>query len=474
MLARSTLFDSSKSVFSVYHALRTLSVFQTNQNFDDSRFVCFSRFFADSLSHFQSPILPTKVPEQSRGQEYKKNHLKIKNQKNETNPKNDSKDSNQKKQKNEKNQTKTKNHKKKNTFEPRGTVVIVGRPNVGKSTLFNKLVGKQMAIVDPTPGTTRDWCKGEASLVGVDFYVIDTPGLDEHYKLLPSEEVFLKKSMTKQTESAIKEANVIFFVIDGKEGLTHEDEELADWLRIRNGKLDKPCPIVVLANKGENLNDEDVLEVSKLGFEHFRLISAYHNLGIDNLVEILYHALPEAVIPQPIALKEISQVSPVVNHSTDLNEPELLEMISEADKVPVDVSMREAPPMIQLAIIGRPNVGKSTLINALIGESRLVVSPTPHTTRDSVHIDFDFRGRQIRFIDTSGLSGTSGMLRKNLTRLHGLMMDNAIYSLKRANVCAFVVDIEPHVASSDLLSMIKAAKGQKLYNNPYRLDFLFS
>lgn len=140
---------------------------------------------------------------------------------------------------------------------------------------------------------------------------------------------------------------------------------------------------------------------------------------------------------------------------------ELKEMIESANKARVDKSMLEESPMIQLAIVGRPNVGKSTLINAMIGQDRLVVSPIPNTTRDAITIDHEFNGRTIRFVDTAGLNGTSSVLRKKLSRLEGLMMDSSIGHLNRANVCAVVIDIEPQVASSELLSMIKEAKKKR-------------
>ena len=176
----------------------------------------------------------------------------------------------------------------------------------------------------------------------------------------------------------------------------------------------------------------------------------------DKILEINseVEASSDSVILPPSDLSEIPEI--------ELDE-ELKEMIKSADSTSVDKSMTEAAPMIQLAIVGRPNVGKSTLINAMIGQDRLVVSPVPHTTRDSISVDHEYNGRTIRFVDTAGLTGTSSFLRKRLPKLQGLMMDDAMGTLNKANVCAVVIDIEPKVASSELLEMLKEAKQKRTY-----------
>jgi GTP-binding protein len=238
---------------------------------------------------------------------------------------------------------------------PLPTVAIVGRPNVGKSTLFNRLVGKRLALVDDRPGVTRDRREGEAKLLGLDFRVIDTAGFeDEDPHTLPGR-------MRQQTEAAVREADAALFMIDGREGVTPLDAEIARWLRVET------TPVIVVANKAEGrTGQEGAMEAYQLGLGDPVVISAEHGEGVADLFEAL---------------------RPHVEH-------EHFEADDEEDG-------REHP--LSLAIVGRPNAGKSTLVNRMLGEERMITGPEAGITRDSIALDWEWHGRAVRLVDTAGL-----------------------------------------------------------------------
>ena len=238
------------------------------------------------------------------------------------------------------------------------TVAIVGRPNVGKSTLFNRLVGKRLALVDDRPGVTRDRREGEARLLGLDFRIIDTAGFeDEDPASLPGR-------MRQQTEAAVREADVALFLIDARAGLTSLDEEIGRWLRAES------TPVVVVANKAEGRSGEaGRLEAYKLGLGDPIAISAEHGEGMADLFDLL---LPHV-------------------EREDAIEGEALE----------DPDDPMAP--LKLAIVGRPNAGKSTLVNTMVGEERMITGPEAGITRDSISLEWVWEGRPVRLIDTAGL-----------------------------------------------------------------------
>ncbi|HVM22184.1 MAG TPA: ribosome biogenesis GTPase Der [Sphingomicrobium sp.] len=237
---------------------------------------------------------------------------------------------------------------------PLPTVAIVGRPNVGKSTLFNRLVGKRLALVDDRPGVTRDRREGEARLLGLEFRVIDTAGFeDEDAQTLPGR-------MRKQTEAAVRDADAALFLIDARQGVTPLDEEIGRWLRAES------TPVIVVANKAEGRAGESgILDAFRLGLGEPVAISAEHGEGVADLFEALL---------------------PHVENKAEA-EPE-----SEDEGAP-----------LKLAIVGRPNAGKSTLVNRMLGEERMITGPEAGITRDSISLDWEWQGRAVRLVDTAGL-----------------------------------------------------------------------
>lgn len=281
------------------------------------------------------------------------------------------------------------------------TVAIVGRPNVGKSTLFNRLVGKKLALVDDRPGVTRDRREGEASLVGLEFRVVDTAGYeDEDPHTLPGR-------MRQQTEAAVRDADVALFLIDGREGLTPMDEEIGRWLRA--GKT----PVVVVANKAEgNAGESGRLEAFALGLGEPIAISAEHGEGVVDLFEVL---------------------RPHVEHEHYETEAEEQEQDAE-----------DAP--LKLAIVGRPNAGKSTLVNRMLGEERMITGPEAGITRDSIKLDWQWQGRPVHLVDTAGLRKRA----KVEDKLERLSAADTRRAIDHAEVVVLLLDATRGLEAQDL------------------------
>jgi GTPase len=241
-------------------------------------------------------------------------------------------------------------------------VAIVGRPNVGKSTLFNRLVGRKLALVDDTPGVTRDRREAVARLFDLDFTIVDTAGFED------ADAASLAGRMRQQTDLAVGDATVALLVFDARAGITPLDKHFADWLRKRG------TPLILVANKAEGRAGElGVAESYRLGLGDPVQISAEHGEGLADLFEAL-----APFIDEPAA--------------------EVVDEESDAEDV---AEVPDGP--LKMAIVGRPNAGKSTLINTLIGEQRLVVGPEAGITRDSIAIPWEYHGRPVRLVDTAGL-----------------------------------------------------------------------
>ena len=256
------------------------------------------------------------------------------------------------------------------------TVAIVGRPNVGKSTLFNRLAGRKLALVDDTPGVTRDRRPGDASLVDLKFQIIDTAGLEE------SGPDTLEGRMRAQTEAAIDEADLTLFLTDAKMGITPADETLANILRKR-GK-----PVVLVANKAEARGSQaNLYDAFRLGLGEPCPVSAEHGEGMLDLRDAIVEALGEerAFPPQD----DVAE--------TDIDLPP-----ESADGEEKEPPYDETRPL-RVAIVGRPNAGKSTLINRFLGEDRLLTVPEAGITRDSISVEWNWNGRRIKMFDTAGL-----------------------------------------------------------------------
>jgi GTPase len=282
------------------------------------------------------------------------------------------------------------------------TVAIVGRPNVGKSTLFNRLVGKKLALVDDRPGVTRDRREGEAALLGLDFRVIDTAGYeDEDPETLPGR-------MRAQTMAAVRESDAALFLIDARAGVTPLDEEIGRWLRSEN------TPVILAANKAEGRAGEGgMLEAYALGLGEPIAISAEHGEGVVDLFD---------------------QLRPHVERGQEEDEAEA-----------------EGDATLKLAIVGRPNAGKSTLINQILQQERLITGPEAGITRDSIAIDWEWRSpggevRPVRLIDTAGMRKRA----KVEDKLEKLSVADARRAVDFAEVVVLLLDGTRGLEAQDL------------------------
>ncbi len=301
------------------------------------------------------------------------------------------------------------------------SVAIVGRPNVGKSTLFNRLVGRKLALVDDTPGVTRDRRVHAARLMDLAFDVIDTAGLEE------GPEESLSARMRAQTEAAIAQADVALFVVDARTGLTQADTVFAGILR-RTGK-----PVVLVANKAEARGAESGLyDAYSLGLGDPCPISAEHGLGMSDLRDAIVEALGGA-IP--------GEEDPQAAEEAALTDVDVGEAADDADIAPYD----DTRPL-RIAIVGRPNAGKSTLINRYLGQDRLLTGPEAGITRDSISVDWEWHGRRIRMFDTAGLRRKARVQEK----LEKLSVADALRAIRFAEIVVVVLDATQPFEKQDL------------------------
>ena len=281
------------------------------------------------------------------------------------------------------------------------TVAIIGRPNVGKSTLFNRLVGKKLALVDDTPGVTRDRRFADASIGELKFQVIDTAGLEE------ADEDSLQGRMWEQTNAAIDEADVCLFLVDSRAGILPDDRTFAQILR------KAPCPVVLVANKMEGGPGEaGYFDAFSLGFGEPVPISAEHGQGMADLHDALVNAVGEDIA-----------------YPHDDEEAE-----NEEDRP------------LKIAVVGRPNAGKSTLINQMLGDERLLTGPEAGITRDSISVEWEWNGRTVRLFDTAGMRKKAKVQQK----LEKLSVSDGIRAVQFAEVVIIVLDVTKPFEKQDL------------------------
>jgi GTPase len=294
------------------------------------------------------------------------------------------------------------------------TVAIIGRPNVGKSTLFNRLAGKKLALVDDRPGVTRDRREGEARLGDLAFKIIDTAGLEE------GNSASLPGRMRAQTEAALGLADAIFFVFDSRAGLTPTDRYFANLLR----RAQKP--LILVANKAEGrIGAAGALEGFDLGFGEPVPLSAEHGDGFGDLYAALREALPEATsLPD-----EVEKADPRLPPGSDQDGSEL-----------------DVTKPLRAAIIGRPNAGKSTLLNQILAQDRLLTGPEPGLTRDTIGIDFEWQRQPIKMFDTAGLRKRA----KVEDDLEKLAAADALRAIKFAEVIVLLLDATIPFEKQDL------------------------
>ena len=281
-------------------------------------------------------------------------------------------------------------------------IAIIGRPNVGKSTLFNRLTGGRTALVSDMPGLTRDRRDGEADLAGNPVTIVDTAGLEQ------AKRGSIAERMRQQSETALAAADLVLFVVDAREGITSDDKSFAKLVR-SSGR-----PIVLVANKSESrAAEEGFYAAFELGFGEPVAISAEHGEGLGDL---------EAEMMSALGLKP--------KYKTD----------AEAEQAPA------TSKPIRVAVVGRPNAGKSTLVNALLGEDRMITGPEPGLTRDSVPSDLEWHGRKVRLFDTAGLRRKA----KISETAEKLSASDAIRAIRFAEVVVLLIDAERPLEHQDL------------------------
>ncbi|WP_413285076.1 ribosome biogenesis GTPase Der [Vibrio sp. MA40-2] len=303
-------------------------------------------------------------------------------------------------------------------------VALVGRPNVGKSTLFNRLTRTRDALVADFPGLTRDRKYGQAKLGEHEFIVIDTGGID-------GTEEGVETKMAEQSLAAIDEADVVLFMVDGRAGLTVSDEAIAHHLR----KIEKPAMLVV--NKVDGVDaDAASAEFWQLGMEHMYQIAASHGRGVTSLIELALNPFAEALLETQKG--EIEDLTDVVD-----DDEEKLEYTEEEAEQEFK-RLQDQP--IKLAIIGRPNVGKSTLTNRILGEERVVVYDMPGTTRDSIYIPMKRDEREYVLIDTAGVRR-----RKRINEtVEKFSVVKTLKAVEDANVVLLIIDARENISDQDL------------------------
>lgn len=306
----------------------------------------------------------------------------------------------------------------------RKTIAIIGRPNVGKSTLFNRLTGTRAALVSDLPGLTRDRKSGTAVIAGHELEIVDTAGLEKSGK------GSIAYRMRSQSETALKSADMVLFVVDARDGVTPADLEFARIAR-QSGR-----PVLLVANKAESRKAEaGTLEAFGLGLGEPIAVSAEHGHGIGELEQAILEALGFQAFPPPGKSRRRKSLD-----ATSDGVPE------EIDPATETANSRPIGP-IKVAIVGRPNAGKSTLVNALLGEERMITGPEPGLTRDSVATDTEWNGSAVRLWDTAGLRRKARIEE----RAEKLSASDAIRAIRFADVVVLLLDAERPLEQQDLI-----------------------
>ena len=290
------------------------------------------------------------------------------------------------------------------------TVALVGRPNVGKSSIFNRLVGKQLAIVHDTPGGTRDYRLADAELGAYKFRIMDTAGIEEHI----NDTDVMMNHMQDKTLAAVSKADVLLFVINGQEGINPIDEGMARYIRQWNK------PVILLVNKADSKKSQGtMLEAYGLGLGEPLAISAAHNQGFLDLEDMLAPFMPDDI------------------EEEEYEERDSFEFTEEITEEQAAIIDEDPTKPIKIAIVGRPNVGKSTLLNAIIGEERAITSPIAGTTRDPVMVQWIYNERPYRLVDTAGLRKKA----KIIDHIEKMSAQESLRAIRLAQVVILVIDV---------------------------------
>jgi len=303
------------------------------------------------------------------------------------------------------------------------TVAIVGRPNVGKSTLFNRLVGRKIALVDDTPGVTRDRREAEGRIADLSFRVLDTAGYEDAH------DQSLQARMRLQTEAAIRDADIILFMIDVRAGVTPLDAHFARLLHRADRKVH------VIANKAESrAAEEGLAEAYVLGFGEPVALSAEHGLGLGDLYAIISDAVGTAQTNNP-------------GHEEDAPLPAVdVDVSAEVETAAEDVLRWNPDRYLNVAIVGRPNTGKSTLVNRLVGDERVLTGPEAGITRDAILVPWEWQGRTINLVDTAGIRRRARVQEK----LEKLAVSDALRALQYAEIVVLMLDATMPFEKQDL------------------------
>lgn len=308
-------------------------------------------------------------------------------------------------------------------------IAIVGRPNVGKSTLFNRLTGKQLAIVDDTPGVTRDWRESDGRILDQKIRVIDTAGLEEKF------DDSMEARMRRQTEQALGLSDVIIFVVDGRSGLTPIDLHFAQWLR----KQKKPLVLLVNKCEQDSIADTACGEAYSLGLGEPIPFSSAHGIGIDALYTSLMPYFPKE---DDVKGDETEGHKFWSEEELDRIEgDESFEFLEIPDPVAEDTNRP-----IRIAIVGRPNAGKSTLMNALLEEDRVITGPEAGLTRDSIAVDWQWGEQKFRLVDTAGLRRKA----KISHRLEKMAVDDTLRAIRLSQIVFLLIDASAPLEKQDL------------------------